>query len=248
MEWEGLDGLLAFDRLLVCDGAVSCDAGRAADLLMAMTARRLAGRGRRERLEHGAAETGAVDHAAACTALRRVAEAEGSATGCPPATTTDHQPTHRHSLLCSLSFSLSHQPVALPSASATRRSAVQAATWSIAPVSAAPCSSLSRLPLLASCRAVIAISKSAALLVSQDAVPSQTSSLSKTNSPSNVSVLSTVLRHGDYTRYWRYCTAWLRFLHVLLYSSERAWSHAMEKRQLPHGPNARQRIYLIGRL
>ncbi|KAK6913535.1 Signal recognition particle subunit SRP68 [Dillenia turbinata] len=29
---------------------------------------------------------------------------------------------------------------------------------------------------------------------------------------------------------------------------ERAWSHAMEKRQLPDGPNARQRIYLIGRL
>ncbi|MED6169352.1 hypothetical protein PIB30_020658 [Stylosanthes scabra] len=85
------------------------------------------------------------------------------------------------------------------------------------------------------------------------------------------------LRHGDYTRYRRYCTARLRrlykslkfthgrgkyskrnitestvtdvrFLHVLLYSSERAWSHAMEKRQLPDGPNARQRIYLIGRL
>ncbi|MBA0604369.1 hypothetical protein Godav_017033 [Gossypium davidsonii] len=30
--------------------------------------------------------------------------------------------------------------------------------------------------------------------------------------------------------------------------NERAWSHAMEKRQLPDGPNARQRIYLIGRL
>ncbi|RYR44894.1 hypothetical protein Ahy_A08g041170 isoform C [Arachis hypogaea] len=85
------------------------------------------------------------------------------------------------------------------------------------------------------------------------------------------------LRHGDYTRYRRYCTARLRrlykslkfthgrgkyskrnitestvtdvrFLHVLLYSAERAWSHAMEKRQLPDGPNARQRIYLIGRL
>ncbi|MBA0732114.1 hypothetical protein Gogos_016223 [Gossypium gossypioides] len=48
------------------------------------------------------------------------------------------------------------------------------------------------------------------------------------------------LRHGDYTRY--------RFLHVVLYMAERAWSHAMEKRQLPDGPNARQRIYLIGRL
>ncbi|XP_050223552.1 uncharacterized protein LOC126673444 isoform X1 [Mercurialis annua] len=85
------------------------------------------------------------------------------------------------------------------------------------------------------------------------------------------------LRHGDYTRYRRYCTARLRrlykslkfthgrgkyarraitestvtevrFLHLVLYSAERAWSHAMEKRQLPDGPNARQRIYLIGRL
>ncbi|OVA09671.1 hypothetical protein BVC80_9101g207 [Macleaya cordata] len=85
------------------------------------------------------------------------------------------------------------------------------------------------------------------------------------------------LRHGDYTRYRRYCTARLRrlykslkfthgqgkynkrvitestvtevrYLHVLLYTAERAWSHAMEKRQLPDGPNARQRIYLIGRL
>ncbi|GAV92389.1 hypothetical protein CFOL_v3_35768, partial [Cephalotus follicularis] len=40
----------------------------------------------------------------------------------------------------------------------------------------------------------------------------------------------------------------VRFLHMFLYTSERAWSHAMEKRQLPDGPNARQRIYLIGRL
>ncbi|XP_050375843.1 uncharacterized protein LOC126793381 isoform X2 [Argentina anserina] len=85
------------------------------------------------------------------------------------------------------------------------------------------------------------------------------------------------LRHGDYTRYRRYCTARLRrlykslkfthgrgrynrraiteltvtevrFLHVVLYTAERAWSHAMEKRQVPDGPNARQRIYLIGRL
>ncbi|KAF5730997.1 Signal recognition particle-related / SRP-related isoform 1 [Tripterygium wilfordii] len=85
------------------------------------------------------------------------------------------------------------------------------------------------------------------------------------------------LRHGDYVRYRRYCTARLRrlykslkfthgrgkytrraitestvtevrFLHLVLYTAERAWSHAMEKRQLPDGPNARQRIYLIGRL
>ncbi|OMO52364.1 putative Signal recognition particle 68 kDa protein [Corchorus olitorius] len=85
------------------------------------------------------------------------------------------------------------------------------------------------------------------------------------------------LRHGDYARYRRYCTARLRrlykslkfthgrskytrkaitestvsevrFLHLVLYTAERAWSHAMEKRQLPDGPNARQRIYLIGRL
>ncbi|CAN1297763.1 Signal recognition particle subunit SRP68 [Linum perenne] len=40
----------------------------------------------------------------------------------------------------------------------------------------------------------------------------------------------------------------IRFLHLLLYTAERAWSHAMEKRQLSDGPNARQRIYLIGRL
>ncbi|KAI3944328.1 hypothetical protein MKW92_031496 [Papaver armeniacum] len=73
------------------------------------------------------------------------------------------------------------------------------------------------------------------------------------------------LRHGDYTRYRRYCTARLRrlykslkfthgqgkynkraitettvtevrYLRVLLYTAERAWSHAMEKRQLPNGP------------
>jgi len=40
----------------------------------------------------------------------------------------------------------------------------------------------------------------------------------------------------------------IRFLHLILYTAERAWSHAMEKRQLPNGPNASQRIYLIGRL
>ncbi|XP_039131996.1 signal recognition particle subunit SRP68 [Dioscorea cayenensis subsp. rotundata] len=85
------------------------------------------------------------------------------------------------------------------------------------------------------------------------------------------------LRHRDYARYRRYCTARLRrlykslkfthgrgkftrraitestvtevrFLHVVLYMAERAWSHAMEKRQLPDGPNGRQRIYLLGRL
>jgi len=48
------------------------------------------------------------------------------------------------------------------------------------------------------------------------------------------------------------CSFWYlddnRFLHILLYTAERAWSHAMEKRQLPDGPNRRQRIYLIGRL
>ncbi|KAG6746238.1 hypothetical protein POTOM_050769 [Populus tomentosa] len=85
------------------------------------------------------------------------------------------------------------------------------------------------------------------------------------------------LRHGDYARYRRYCTARLRrlykslkfthgrgkytrrainesivtevrYLHMVLYTAERAWSHAMEKRQLLDGPNAKQRIYLIGRL
>ncbi|KAG6410646.1 hypothetical protein SASPL_128711 [Salvia splendens] len=85
------------------------------------------------------------------------------------------------------------------------------------------------------------------------------------------------LRFGDYARYRRYCTARLRrlykslkfthgrgkytkraissstvtevrFLHLVLYAAERAWSHAMEKKTLPDGPNARQRIYLIGRL
>lgn len=39
-----------------------------------------------------------------------------------------------------------------------------------------------------------------------------------------------------------------RFLHVVLYTAERAWSHAMEKKTLPDGPNAFQRSYLIGRL
>lgn len=85
------------------------------------------------------------------------------------------------------------------------------------------------------------------------------------------------LRFGDYARYRRYCTARLRrlykslkfthgrgkytkraitastvtevrYLHVVLYTAERAWSHAMEKKTLPDGPNARQRCYLIGRL
>lgn len=35
---------------------------------------------------------------------------------------------------------------------------------------------------------------------------------------------------------------------MVLYTAERAWSHAMEKKTLPDGPNARQRSYLIGRL
>ncbi|CAI9113741.1 OLC1v1014407C1 [Oldenlandia corymbosa var. corymbosa] len=85
------------------------------------------------------------------------------------------------------------------------------------------------------------------------------------------------LRNSDYTRYRRYCTARLRrlykslklthgrgkynkkaitapmvtdvrYLHVILYTAERAWSHAMEKKTLPDGPTARQRSYLIGRL
>lgn len=85
------------------------------------------------------------------------------------------------------------------------------------------------------------------------------------------------LRHGDYTRYRRYCSARLRrlykslkithgrgkysrkaitessvtdvrFLHAVLYLAERAWSYAMEKKQVPDGPNSRQRQHLIGRL
>ncbi|KAG8388156.1 hypothetical protein BUALT_Bualt02G0096600 [Buddleja alternifolia] len=85
------------------------------------------------------------------------------------------------------------------------------------------------------------------------------------------------LRFGDYARYRRYCTARLRrlykslkfthgrgkytkravtastetevrFLHLILYTAERAWSHAMEKKTLPDGPNASQWSYLIGRL
>ncbi|KAL6497153.1 hypothetical protein OROGR_029082 [Orobanche gracilis] len=85
------------------------------------------------------------------------------------------------------------------------------------------------------------------------------------------------LRLGDYLRYRKYCTARLRrlykslkfthgrgkytkraitastvtevrFLHLVLYTAERAWSHAMEKKTLTDGPNARQRSYLIGRL
>ncbi|CAN6443184.1 unnamed protein product [Victoria cruziana] len=107
----------------------------------------------------------------------------------------------------------------------------------------------------------------------------------QTNPKFSVNVLQLVksaqmqhgLRHGDYTRYRRYCSARLRrlykslkfthgrgkyirkaitestvtevrYLHVVLYMAERAWSHAMEKRQVPDGPNARQRMHLIGRL
>lgn len=36
-----------------------------------------------------------------------------------------------------------------------------------------------------------------------------------------------------------------RFLHVVFYMAERAWSHAMEKKTA--GPNAPQRIYMLGR-
>lgn len=85
------------------------------------------------------------------------------------------------------------------------------------------------------------------------------------------------VRHHDYTRYRRYCTARLRrlykslkfthgrgkylrrqivianitdirFLHILLYLAERAWSYAMAVKQTPNGPNAQQRFHLIGRL
>ncbi|ERM98253.1 signal recognition particle subunit SRP68 [Amborella trichopoda] len=110
-------------------------------------------------------------------------------------------------------------------------------------------------------------------------------SADQTNPKFSINVLQLVktaqsqhgLRHGDYTRYRRYCTARLRrlykslkfthgrgkynrrsitestvtevrFLHVVLYMAERAWSHAMEKKQVPDGPNARQRVYLLGRL
>lgn len=40
----------------------------------------------------------------------------------------------------------------------------------------------------------------------------------------------------------------IRFLHILLYLAERAWSYAMAVKQTPNGPNARQRFHLIGRL
>ncbi|GBG75741.1 hypothetical protein CBR_g20988 [Chara braunii] len=85
------------------------------------------------------------------------------------------------------------------------------------------------------------------------------------------------LRHGDYQRYRRYCTARLRrlykslkFLHgrgkyvkktiepamvadiryllIPLYCAERAWGYAMELKQLPGGPSSRQRFHLIRRL
>jgi len=85
------------------------------------------------------------------------------------------------------------------------------------------------------------------------------------------------LRHSDYTRYRRYCSARLRrlymslkfmhgrgkytkrtitestvtdvrFLHIVLYMAERAWSYSMEKKQVPNGGSSRQRLYLIGRL
>ncbi|KAL2649483.1 hypothetical protein R1flu_017611 [Riccia fluitans] len=85
------------------------------------------------------------------------------------------------------------------------------------------------------------------------------------------------LRLGDYKRYRRYCTARLmrlykslnfkhgrgkyvkkditeatvtdvRYLHVVLYSSERAWSYAMEIKSSGAGANARQQAHLIRRL
>uniref|UniRef100_A0A0E0EK85 Signal recognition particle subunit SRP68 n=1 Tax=Oryza meridionalis TaxID=40149 RepID=A0A0E0EK85_9ORYZ len=37
----------------------------------------------------------------------------------------------------------------------------------------------------------------------------------------------------------------VRFLHIVFYMAERAWSHAMEKKTA--GPNAQQRIYMLGR-
>jgi signal recognition particle subunit SRP68 len=40
-------------------------------------------------------------------------------------------------------------------------------------------------------------------------------------------------------------TCEIRFLHVVFYMAERAWSHAMEKKTA--GPNAKQRIYMLGR-
>ncbi|KAL3701446.1 hypothetical protein R1sor_019468 [Riccia sorocarpa] len=85
------------------------------------------------------------------------------------------------------------------------------------------------------------------------------------------------LRLGDYKRYRRYCTARLmrlykslnfkhgrgkyirkditeatvtdvRYLHVVLYSAERAWSYAMEIKSSGAGANARQQAHLIRRL
>ncbi|CAN4105396.1 unnamed protein product [Withania somnifera] len=85
------------------------------------------------------------------------------------------------------------------------------------------------------------------------------------------------LRFGDYARYRRYCTARLRrlykslkfthgrlkytkrpisvttvtevrFLHLVLYTTERAWSHAMEKKTLPDGPNEQSGVKWAGLL
>lgn len=85
------------------------------------------------------------------------------------------------------------------------------------------------------------------------------------------------VRHHDYTRYRRYCTARLRrlykslkflhgrgkyikrkiveatvtdvrFLHILLYLAERAWSYAMAIKQASDGANSRQHFHLLGRL
>nr|XP_024397376.1 signal recognition particle subunit SRP68-like isoform X2 [Physcomitrium patens] len=85
------------------------------------------------------------------------------------------------------------------------------------------------------------------------------------------------LRHGDYQRYRRYCTARLarlykslnfthgkgkyvkkpiteatvtnvRYLHIVLYLAERAWSYAMELKQATGTGSSRKRIHLIRRL
>ncbi|GER54207.1 signal recognition particle subunit SRP68 [Striga asiatica] len=53
---------------------------------------------------------------------------------------------------------------------------------------------------------------------------------------------------ADGSSYCLLCYVLYWFLHLVLYTAERAWSHAMEKKTLPDGPNARQRSYLIGKL
>ncbi|KAL0380290.1 UNVERIFIED_CONTAM: Signal recognition particle subunit SRP68 [Sesamum angustifolium] len=58
----------------------------------------------------------------------------------------------------------------------------------------------------------------------------------------------TVLHHQIPGQYQITVLQLAGFLHLVLYAAERAWSHAMEKKTLPDGPNPRQRSYLIGRL